>query len=50
MRGIGVHVREGCGKVYDNIGAYLDCRETHLDAELWEARSWGWYGSDDGEV
>lgn len=32
MRGIGVHVCEGCGAIYDTIGAYLDCVESHEPA------------------
>jgi hypothetical protein len=32
VRGIGVHVCEGCGAVYDTIGAYLDCVESHEPA------------------
>lgn len=26
---IGVHVCEGCGRVYDTIGDYLNCQESH---------------------
>lgn len=29
MRGIGVHVCEGCGGVFDTVGAYLNCAESH---------------------
>lgn len=29
MRGIGTHVCEGCGGVYDNLGDYWDCVDSH---------------------
>lgn len=30
VRGIGVHVCAGCGKIHDNLGAFLDCEESHM--------------------
>jgi hypothetical protein len=33
MRAIGVHVCEGCGQVYDTIGPYLRCLESHVTIE-----------------
>jgi hypothetical protein len=37
MRGVGVHVCEGCGSVYTTLGDYLDCVESHEEAPDEEA-------------
>jgi len=30
VRAIGVHVCEGCGLLYETIGDYLNCVESHI--------------------
>lgn len=32
LGGIGVHVCEYCGRVFDTIGDYFNCQESHQDA------------------
>lgn len=49
MRGVDIHVCEGCGATYETIGAYLNCLESHAAHERGYLTGYE-YGVDRGEA